>query len=351
MRANFSIFMVMLWSLLIRALLQKRRDQEIMMLRKELQVLRRQLKKPQFNKWDRLFFISLFKANASAVNNAVTLKPSTIIAWHKKLIRRKWDYSDKKRGRPSVSGEFKELILDMKQANLRWGCRKIQGELRKLGIIVSKSTIAKILAQNGFSPAKKKFERTWLNFLSNHTKRYLACDFMVVDTLFLERLYVFSVMDVTSRKIILFNVTANPTAIWLETVVRSGFCLLEDLPGVIISDRDGIYGNWFGEFLKDSFDMKLIRTPPRTPNCNAFIERWHRSFREEVLDHCLIFGIRDLKKITQEFITYYHTYRPHQGLGQDSPLKNHSTSQNKVKPKIRRSKMVDGIITNFELAA
>lgn len=328
-----------------------RRDQEILMLRKELQILRRQSKKTRFTSMDRLFFISIFRNNTNSLKNAITVKPSTIIEWHRKLVRRKWDYSHKRQGRPPITDATKKLIIQMKRANVRWGCRKIQGELRKIGVFVGKSKIANILKVAGFDPGKRKFERSWLNFLANHTKRYFACDFMVVDTLFLKRLYLFSIMDVKSREIILFNISANPTAQWLETVVRSGLCMIQDLPEVMISDRDGIYGEWFGKFLEESFDMELIRTPPRCPNCNSFIERWHRTFREEALDHCLVFGIRDLQRITQQFIEYYHFHRPHQGLGQNSPKKNHSIAQNKMIPKITRRKMVDGIITNFELAA
>jgi transposase InsO family protein len=174
---------------------------------------------------------------------------------------------------------------------------------------------------------------------------------MVVDTLFLKRLYLFSVMDVTNRQIILFNITSNPTSEWLKTVVRSGFQCIADLPKVMVSDRDGIFGEWFGEFLKDYYEMELIRTPPRTPNCNSFIERWHRSFREEVLDHSLIFGTKDLRRLTTDYVSYYHHQRPHQGLEQNSPLKIHGgTSCNKT-AKIKRSKVVDGLITNFERAA
>lgn len=135
---------------------------------------------------------------------------------------------------------------------------------------------------------------------------------MVVDTLFLKRLYLFSVMDVKNREIILFNITSNPTAKWLENVVRSGFCCIENLPNVMVSDRDGIYGDWFKEFLKSCYEIELIRTPPRSPNCKTFLERWHRSFREEVLDHCLVFGIQDLRKLTSEYVSYYHLQRPHQ---------------------------------------
>jgi len=124
---------------------------------------------------------------------------------------------------------------------------------------------------------------------------------MVVDTLFLKRLYLFFVIDVSNRQIVLFNITANPTAIWLEIVVRCGLSSLENIPKILVSDRNGIYGEWFGDFL-DSFEVWLIRTPPRTPNCYAFIERWHRSLREEALDHCLVFGKKDLCKVVGKYV-------------------------------------------------
>jgi len=242
-----------------------------------------------------LFFVSIMKANPRVILNAISIRPSTIIAWHRRLVKRKWDYSKRNKGRPPVTDDIKHLILQMKEANRRWGCRKINGELRKLGISVGKSAISKILKDAGYPPDKRRYERTWLNFLASHTKRYFACDFMVIDTIFLKRLYLFSVMDVKNREIVLFNITENPTAIWLETVVRSNFGYIENLPSVMISDRDGIYGNWFGEFLKSCCEIELIRTPPRCPNCNSFIERWHRTYREEVLDHCIVFGVRDAK--------------------------------------------------------
>jgi putative transposase len=351
MKDNIAIIVVMFWGLFLRVLFRNKRDQELLMLRKELQIIKRQSKKPKFNNWDRLFFVSIFKANANVINNAITLRPSTIISWHRKLIKKKWDYTREKLGRRPITEEIRQLILQMKAANRRWGCRKIEGELRKLGITVGKTAIAEILKNAGYLPGNREFERTWLNFLTNHTTRYFACDFMVVDTLFLKRLYLFSVMDTTNREIILFNVTANPTALWLENVVRSGFIYLDNLPQVMISDRDGIYGDWYGEFLETYFSIELIRTPPRCPNCNSFIERWHRTFREEVLDHCLVFGEKDLRRLTSEFIKYYNEFRPHQGLGQNSPLKNHEPNPVKTVPKICQKKMVDGLIKNFELAA
>ncbi len=162
----FLLILATIFSKIIRIFIRHRRDQEILMLRKELQVLKRQSKKPKFSNWDRLFFVSIFKANSRVIQNIITLKPSTIIAWHRKLVKKKWNYSKKGVGRPSIADDIRQLILQMKAANKLWGARKINGELRKLGIKVGKSTIAVILRDAGYTPKHWKHERTWLNFLT-----------------------------------------------------------------------------------------------------------------------------------------------------------------------------------------
>ena len=216
-----------------------RRTQEILMLRKELQVLQRSVKRPRLNLWDRLFFVSLFRLGNGVVDNIVTIKPSTVLAWHRKLAARKWTYRQKPNGRPATEDEVRQLVIEMKTNNRRWGAGRIVGELRKLGKIISKSTV-----------------------------------FFTVDTAFFKRLYVFALMDI------------------------------KDCPKFIVSDRDGIYGEWLGTFLKDCYDITLYRTPPGMPNCNAFIERWNRSVREELLDHRIVFGERDLRSLLKEYVEY-----------------------------------------------
>ncbi len=104
--------------------------------------------------------------------------------------------------------------------------------------------------------------------------------------------------------------------------VLTRFMVIDDLPKFLVSDRNGIFGDWLGSFLSTCYGIRLYRTPPRSPNCNAFIERWNRTLREEVLDHRIVFGRRDLQKLIAEYVDYYHHHRPHQSLNQDSPLRN-----------------------------
>ena len=125
---------------------------------------------------------------------------------------------------------------------------------------------------------------------------------------------------------------------------------IEDYPMFMVSDRDGIYGEWFGKFLKDCYDITLYRTPPGMPNCNAFIESWNRSVREELVDHRIVFGERDLRRLLKEYVEYFNQTRPHQSLGQDSPCKKHGTIDID-RSKIRRERLVDGLIVNYSIAA
>ena len=125
---------------------------------------------------------------------------------------------------------------------------------------------------------------------------------------------------------------------------------IEDYPMFMVSDRDGIYGEWFGKFLKDCYDITLYRTPPGMPNCNAFIESWNRSVREELVDHRIVFGERDLRRLLKEYVEYFTQSRPHQSLGQDSPCKKHGKIDFD-RTKIRRERLVGGLIVDDSIAA
>ncbi len=124
---------------------------------------------------------------------------------------------------------------------------------------------------------------------------------------------------------------------------------IKDYPKFIVSDRDGIYGDWLGAFLKDCYDIRPYRTPPGMPNCNAFIERWNRSVREELLDHRIVFGERDLRKLFMEYVEYFNQKRPHQPLQQDSPCPKHGNIDFDLL-KIKRKRLVDGLMVDCSIA-
>ena len=132
--------------------------------------------------------------------------------------------------------------------------------------------------------------------------------------------------------------------------VRNAFMYLEDYPKFLVSDRDGIYGEWFGKFLSDCYGITLYRTPPGTPNCNAYIARWNRTVREELLDHRIIFVERDLRRLLQEYVDYFNQVRRHQSLEQDSPCRQHGVVEFE-RSKVRRKRLVDGVIVSYSMAA
>jgi len=158
------------------------------------------------------------------------------------------------------------------------------------------------------------------------------------------------VMDTTTRQIIAVSVTKNPTAAWLETVIRNSFINVEAYPPFMVSDRDGIYGDWFGKFMSGCYGFTLYRTPPRTPKCNVFIERWNRTALEELLDHRIIFGERDLRRLLKEYVEYFNQNRPHQSLNQNYPCKTHGNIDFD-RSKIQRKRLVDGLIVDYSIAA
>jgi hypothetical protein len=121
-----------------------------------------------------------------------------------------------------------------------------------------------------------------------------------------KRLCVFAIMNTTTRQIIAVVVTKNPTAGWLETVIRNAFKNVEKYPPFMVPDRDGFYSDCFSKFLSECYGIIVYRTPPRTPNCNAFIERWNRKAREDLLDHRIIFGERDLRRLLNEHVVYFN---------------------------------------------
>ena len=350
MLGNVSIIIVALLRSFIGVLFPTKRGQEILMLRKELQILGRQVKKPRLTSNDRLMFVALLQQRPGVIMRLVTIKPSTVLTWHRRLIARKWNYGNRAVGRPPVDDEVRMLVAEMKRNNPRWGARRIKGELRKLGKLLSKSTILNILNDSGYPPSGRKFEETWIPFLKSHAKRVFACDFITVETAFLQTLYVFAIIDVQTREIVHTAVTGRPTAIWLEQVFRSSFTLRKVMPDFIVSDRDGIFGDWLGKFLKDCYDIRLYRTPPRTPNCNAFIERWNGTLRRELLDRRIFFGRRDLQKVLDEYVAYYNGKRPHQSLGLNAPTSILGTNSQFDESKIRRERIVDGLIVDYSLA-
>jgi transposase InsO family protein len=193
----------------------------------------------------------------------------------------------------------RELILRLARENSSWGYLRIVGELRKLGIRVSATSVRNILASAGLPPAPQRDSQSWRSFLRAHGESILACDFFTVDTVWLRRLYVLAFLSVGSRRLEYFACTSKPDTAWMLQQARNLLMHLDDrdLPvRFLIHDRDAKFPRAFDALLA-SENIKVIRTPVRAPNANAHMERWVGSVRCECLDRLLILRRRQLEHI------------------------------------------------------
>jgi transposase InsO family protein len=214
------------------------------------------------------------------------------------------------------------LVVRLARENPTWGYRRIHGELCHLGFRIGASTVWAILHRAGVEPAPKRSALTWRQFLRAQAKSVLAVDFFTVDTVFLQRLYVLFVLEVTSRRVQVLGVTAHPAAGWVAQQARNLLMGLEGRVGQfgwLIRDRDAKFTAAFdGVFAAEG--IRVLRTPVRAPRANAYAERWVGTVRRELLDRMLIVGCRQLRWVLAEHVDHYNGHRPHRALGQAPPL-------------------------------
>jgi len=314
----------LLETLIVRSRSQARLRAEVLVLRHQLAVLERQVGRPRWQPTDRLVLAALSRVLPRPDWRSLLPRPETLLRWHRELVRRKWaGYRRRpsRRQRPVVRSELHDLILKLARENEGWGYRRIVGELRKLGHRCSNLTVRKVLRRHGLEPAPRRSQRTWREFVRQHTDQILATDFFAVDTVWLTRLYVLFFVEVGSRRVHLAGSTYNPTAEWVVQQARNLAWKLQDgalRAKFLLRDRDSKFTAAFDEVFK-SEGVEIIRLPYPRPVANAFAERWVGSARREVLDRMLIFGRRHLEKVLAEYIDHYNHARPHQGIEQRRP--------------------------------
>ena len=334
------------------------KDLEILVLRHQLAILQRKLKHPikptRIEKMTLAVLVVKLKHFSRKSTNhfrdlILIFQPETIFRWHRDLVHRKWTFSIKGiGGRPSLSKENKDLILRLAQENPRWGYGKIQGELIKLDIRVSQSTIRSILRRHGLLSAPVRSGSIgWKHLMAHYKDQILACDFFTVETIWLKTIYVLFFIELGTRCVHFAGITSNPNHVWATQQARQLVWKLREQDvslRFLIHDNDTKFSQSF-DVVFQSEGFHVIHTPYSAPNANAFAERWVRSVRDECLDPILILSALHLRRVLLEYIDgYYNIARPHQGIGQRFPIPNESLE---ATGSIQRRKILGGIINDY----
>ncbi len=287
---------------------------QISIQQKEIEILKRKQgrRRIRFLHSDRIVF-SILNRVGHLKDRLTLVKPETVLRWQRQLIKHFWTFKRTKRvGRPPVTNEIKQLVLAMKNDNLFWGYKKIQGELKKLDIHLDKKTIRNIL--NDFRrKGRIKQSLTWEQFLRLQIHSIYAMDFFTVDTILQQRFYVYFMIYHKTREIVHFAITRNPCRQFVRQQLIEFEQSVNDLVYVIHDNAAQFHLDYL------AYGIKEIRTSVEAPNMNAIAERFIGSVRREALDYFLLISEKQVLNILREYIDYYNSKRPHQGLEQNIP--------------------------------
>ena len=320
------------------------REVEILVLRHQIKVLSRKAGRPKLRRLDRVFLSAAAGILPRERRSSFLVTPATLLRWHRELVKRKWTYRDKRVGRPPMSPQVRELILRLARENPRWGCVRIQGELRGLGIRVGATTIRTLLRRNGFGPAPRRDGPSWSEFLRAQAEGVLACDFFSVETAFLSTLYVLFFIEIGTRRVHVMTSTRNPDAGYTTQQARNIYMAGELPAGVrfLIRDRDSKFTRSF-DAVFGSEDARVILTPIRAPKANAHAERWVRTVRAEILDWTLVLSRHHLDRLLAQYASHYNSHRPHRGIALSPPDACGADPPVSASSRIHRREVLPGI--------
>lgn len=291
---------------------------EIIALRHQLKVMKRRSRvriyQRKIGRGDRIFWVWLYRIWPESVDFVSLIKPVTIVHWHNQGFKIYWHWRSTlgKRGRSKIAIEIRQLILRMHKDNPLWGAGRIHGELLKLGFQVSAQTVLRYLPKQPRSPSP-----TWKVFLRNHLRETVAADAFVVVTATYRLLYAFVILGLDRRKILHFNVTAQPTQEWISNQISTAFHG-KSRPRFLLRDRDALYGNLFSTRL-ETMGIQQVVAAPHSPWHNNYVECLIGSIRRECLNHVIVVNERHLHRTLSAYVHYYNTTRTHTAIGEDCP--------------------------------
>jgi putative transposase len=241
---------------------------EILVLRHELAVLRRQRPRPRLQPTDCALLAALSRVLPRARWSVFLVRPETLLRWHGRMVRRHSTYPTTSTGRPPISDHVRQLVVRLARENPRWGYQRIHGELLRLGVRVSASSIRRVLRAHGLDPAPRRASTSWRSFLCQQAAGIIACDFFTVDTVWLRRLHVLFFIELGSRRVHLGGVTDHPTGLWVAQQARNLLVNRGDQAAAwkfLIRDRDAKFTRVFDDVWR-STGAEIIRTPVQAPN-------------------------------------------------------------------------------------
>jgi putative transposase len=339
----------LLGCLMVLARRQVSKDAELLVLRHENAVLRREIGRVRYQPGDRLWLAALSRLiPRRRWGEVFAVTPATLLAWHRRLVTRKWGYISRRRpGRPSTAAAIRKLVIRMATENPTWGHRRVQGELVKLGHPIAASTVWQTLHAAGIDPAPRRTGPTWKQFLTAQARGILAVDFVHVDTVLLRRIYALIVIEHGTRRVYLAGLTANPDGAWTAQAARNFLMNLGQRAASVkflIRDRAGQFtGSFDAVFTAEG--IRILASPPQAPRANAICERIIGTLRRELLDRVLIVNEHHLRRVLTEYLRHYNTARPHRALGQLTPTQAHTRPPqiNLAEHRIRRKQVLGGL--------
>jgi transposase InsO family protein len=337
---------------------QASKDVELLALRHENAVLRRQVGRVRYQPADRLWLAALSRlVSRRRWGEVFPVTPATLLAWHRRLVARKWDYASRRRpGRPSTAAAIRKLVIRIATENPAWGHRRVQGELVRLGHQIAASTVWQILNDAGINPAPRRTGPTWQQFLTAQARGILAADFVHVDTVLLRRIYALVVIEHSTRRAHLAGVTAHPDGAWTTQAARNFLMDLGQRAASVkflIRDRAGQFTASFDDVFTAE-GIRIVASPPQAPKANAICERMIGTLRREVLDRLLIVNEQHLHRVLTEYLPHYNTARPHRSLARLTPAQAGTCPPepvNLAEQRIGRKQVLSGLTHEYYVAA